>query len=81
LVRGYCDESYDSRKRIYALAGFLGRDKQWEKLAKDWRKRCFKDGVKCCHAADCENRRGDFKHLSKDQYYPRHLGDCDVSGQ
>lgn len=67
VLRAYCDESYDSGSRIYTIAGFVARDKEWIRLSKAWRNRCLRDSVSCYHATDCEGGFGDFKHLSKQQ--------------
>jgi len=67
VIRAFCDESYDGESRIYTIGGFVARDKEWVGLAKRFKLRCLKDSIQCYHAADCEGRYGDFKHLSKDQ--------------
>jgi predicted RNA-binding protein len=67
VIRGFCDESYDKDHRVYSLAGFVGRDKQWNKIARRWRNRCLDDGIRCYHAVDCEGGYGDFKDFSKEQ--------------
>lgn len=67
MLRAYCDESYDKDTRVYALAGFVGRDKEWRAVSKIWRNRCLKDGIECYHAADCESRFNDFSNFSVQQ--------------
>jgi hypothetical protein len=67
VLRAYCDESYDKHTRVYAIAGFVGRDKDWRAVSKNWRNRCLKDEIDCYHAADCESRRKEFSHLSVEQ--------------
>ena len=67
VFRAYCDESYDKDNRVYAVAGFVGRDKDWRAVSKNWRNRCLKDGVDCYHAADCESRVSGFSHFSVPQ--------------
>lgn len=67
MIRAYCDESYDGKSRIYTIAGFVARDKEWATVAKRWKIRCLQDGIQCYHAADCEGGFGDFKPLSKDK--------------
>jgi hypothetical protein len=67
VLRAFCDESYDGESRIYTVGGFVARDKEWAGLAKRFKLRCLTDSIPCYHAADCEGRYGEFKHLSKDQ--------------
>jgi hypothetical protein len=67
VIRAYCDESYDSQSRIYTIAGFVARDKEWARAAKGWKIRCLQDAVQCYHSADCEGGYGDFKPLSKER--------------
>lgn len=64
MFRAYCDESYDSGNRVYAVAGFVGKDKTWKKVSRNWRNRCLRDQIECYHAADCESRLNDHSHLS-----------------
>ena len=33
--------SYDKDNRVYAVAGFVGRDKDWRAVSKNWRNRCL----------------------------------------
>ena len=67
MLRGYCDESYDDKYRVYVVAGYVGKDREWRILSKDWRNRILKDGVTCFHATDCEAGRRQFANLSKQQ--------------
>jgi hypothetical protein len=67
VLRAYCDESFDKNTRVYAVAGFVGRDKDWRTVSKRWRNRCLKDGIDCYHAAACESQVNDFSHLSVPQ--------------
>ena len=67
VIRAFCDESYDGQARVYTIAGFVGRDKEWASLARRWRNRCLGSKVSCYHSADCEGGFGDFSHLSKTQ--------------
>jgi hypothetical protein len=66
VIRGYFDESYRDR-RVYAIGGYVGRDKEWDLVSKEWRNRRLEDGIQCFHATDCEAGRGEFEHLSKEQ--------------
>ena len=72
VIRAFCDESYDGQSRIYTIAGFLGRDKQWNDLTRRWRNRCLRDKVQCYHAADCVGRYGEFAQLSQEQVVDLH---------
>jgi uncharacterized phage-like protein YoqJ len=67
VMRGYCDESYDKDSRIYSLAGFIGRDKEWKEISRLWHNRCLKDKIECYHSADCDGAYGDFAGFSKQQ--------------
>lgn len=67
MIRAFCDESYDGESRIYTVAGFVARNKEWTGLSKRFKLRCLKDSIACYHSADCEGGYGDFKHLSKAQ--------------
>src|SRR5712664_3566225 len=67
VMKAFCDESYDGESRVYTIAGFVARDKEWVNLSKRFKLRCLKDSIECYHAADCEGAYNDFKHLSKAQ--------------
>jgi hypothetical protein len=67
MLRAYCDESYDGQDRIYSLAGFVGRDRDWAKLSRNWRNRCLRDKIGCYHATDCEHRLKEFKDFTPQQ--------------
>jgi hypothetical protein len=67
VIRAYCDESYDGQSRIYTIAGFAARDKEWARAAKAWKIRCLQDAIQCYHSADCDGGYGDFKALSKER--------------
>jgi hypothetical protein len=64
MLRCYCDESYDKDSRIYSVAGFLARDKEWKRVSREWKNRCLKSRVDVYHATDIEGRFGDYAHLS-----------------
>src|SRR5258708_2885259 len=66
VLRGYFDESYKD-SRVYAIGGYIAKDRTWRSVSSQWRNRRLRDAVGCYHAADCEDGRQDFKHLSKDQ--------------
>lgn len=65
MIRGYFDESYKDH-RVYAIGGYIGRDRDWRAVSRQWRNRRLKDGVQCFHAVDCENGHGEFENLGKD---------------
>ncbi len=55
----YGDESSDKTgARVFAVAGLIGRQEEWDDLEKSWIKRT---GGKIFHAADCDSDEGDFK--------------------
>jgi hypothetical protein len=66
VLRGYFDESYRG-KRVYAIGGYIARDKEWKSVSHQWRNRRLRDGIQCFHATDCESGFGEFEHLSKEQ--------------
>lgn len=67
MLRAYCDESYDDKHRVYSVAGYVAKDREWNKLSRNWKNRNLKDGIDCFHATDCEHGTRDFAHLSKEQ--------------
>jgi hypothetical protein len=66
MIRGYFDESYKDQ-RVYAIGGYIGRDKDWRLVSRQWRNRRLQDRIQCFHATDCESGFGEFKHLSKEE--------------
>lgn len=67
MLRAFCDESYDGEQRVYSVAGYVAKDKEWAKLSRNWKNRNLRDGVSCFHATDCEHGTREFAHLSKQQ--------------
>jgi hypothetical protein len=65
MLRAYCDESYDGEHRVYSVAGYVAKDREWNKLSKMWKNRNLDDGIDCFHATDCEHGTKGFKQLSK----------------
>jgi hypothetical protein len=63
MIRGYFDESYRDKK-VYAIGGYVGRDKSWKDISRLWRNRRLRDGVQCFHATDCEGGHGEFEGIS-----------------
>jgi hypothetical protein len=62
MLTVFGDESADEKKeRIFAVAGIMGTQEEWDKLAPRWLERT---GGVPYHAADCESGYGDFKNLS-----------------
>jgi hypothetical protein len=66
VIRGYFDESYKDR-RVYAIGGYVGRDRYWQAVSKRWKRRRLEDGVRCFHATDCENGLGEFEGRTSEQ--------------
>jgi hypothetical protein len=64
VLRAYCDESYDKNSRIYTIAGFVGRDREWDRISRRWKNRCIKNELQHYHSADVEGRFGSCSHLS-----------------
>jgi hypothetical protein len=67
VIRFYCDESYDKESRVYAMGGYIARDRDWAKISRRWRNTCLRYGVPFFHAADCEDGRGEFRGMSKEK--------------
>lgn len=69
VLRGYFDESYgDKNLRVYAIGGYVGYERAWKPVARNWKNRRLRDGVPFFHAADCEGGFGDdYKRLSKEK--------------
>lgn len=65
MLRAYCDESYDGEHRVYSVAGYVAKDREWNRLSKMWKNRNLDDGIDCFHATDCEHGTKGFKQLSK----------------
>jgi hypothetical protein len=66
VIRGYFDESWKDN-RVFAIGGYVCHDRLWRRISADWKHRRLKDGIQCFHAADCEDGRGEFSHLTKDR--------------
>lgn len=69
MVRAFCDESYDGKQRVFCVAGYVGRDKDWNKLSAKWTAQCSAAGLKNgFHATDFEpGRQGDVEGLNREQ--------------
>lgn len=65
-MRCFCDESHDKDSRIYTIAGFVGRDREWDRVSRRWKNRCIDSKLDFYHATDVEGRYGRFSHLSRD---------------
>jgi|HubBroStandDraft_4_1064222.scaffolds.fasta_scaffold195170_2 hypothetical protein len=66
VIRGYFDESYKD-KRVYAIGGYIGRDRDWSRASRQWKNRRLADRIQCFHATDCESGYGEFKDLSREK--------------
>jgi len=66
VIRGYFDESWKDH-RVFAIGGYVCHDRLWRRISASWKHRRLRDGVQCFHAADCEDGRGEFKQLTKEQ--------------
>lgn len=65
MLTVFGDESFDKTgQRVYAVAGLLGTQEEWDNLGATWLKRT--KGV-IFHATDCEANRGDFKGVPHKQ--------------
>ncbi len=66
VIRGYFDESYRDQ-RVYAIGGYIARDRDWTLVSRHWKNRRLRNKVQCFHAADCESGYEEFVHLSKQE--------------
>lgn len=56
------DESHDeTKKRVFSVAGVIGREEEWDALEPTWRKRT---NGKTFHATDCETDHGEYEGLN-----------------
>ncbi len=64
MLSVYADDSSDAKRdRIFAIAGIMGTQEQWDTIEIDWRT-CTKG--KIFHATDCESGHGDYKGISEE---------------
>lgn len=65
MLSVYADDSSDAKgERIFAVAGVMGTQEEWDTLEIDWITRT--EG-KIFHATDCESGYKDYKGIQKDQ--------------
>lgn len=65
MLSVYADDSSDEKcERIYAIAGVMGTQEEWDALKVEWVQRT--DGI-IFHATDCESGRGDYKNIPSEQ--------------
>lgn len=65
MVTAYLDESKDGPgKQVLVLAGYIGRDEDWEHLRTQWARLLEMFEIREFHATDCEAGWGDFAHMS-----------------
>lgn len=65
MLSVFGDESADaSMQRVFAIAGVIGSDKQWDDLEIKWESRT--SGIPF-HATDCDSDRGSFSDKSHDE--------------
>ena len=65
MLSVFADDSSDEKgKRIFAIAGVMGTQEEWEALKILWLERT---GGKIFHATDCDSDRGDFKDIPHEQ--------------
>jgi hypothetical protein len=59
MLTVFGDESHDEKQqRIFAVAGILGSQEEWDELTPRW---LIRTGGKAFHAADCESDQGEYK--------------------
>src|SRR5712692_10503716 len=65
MLSVFGDESADETKqRVFAVAGVIGREEQWEQLEARW---IARTGSFPFHAKDCESDQGDYKGIDHQQ--------------
>ncbi|HEY9072649.1 MAG TPA: hypothetical protein VIN67_00835 [Desulfobaccales bacterium] len=65
MLSVFADDSSDEKgKRIFAIAGVMGTQEEWDALKIKWLDRT---GGKIFHATDCDSDHGDFKDIPHDQ--------------
>src|SRR5689334_18573093 len=65
MVTAYLDESKDGQeKRTFVLAGYVGRDENWERLWTKWSRLLKTFAIPEFHASDCEKGRKYFSGMS-----------------
>jgi len=64
MLSVYADDSSDEKsERIFAVAGIIGTQEEWDIIKPKWENRT---GGKIFHATDCESGHGDFKGIPCD---------------
>ena len=61
MLKLYIDESYDQKKRMYLVAGFVAPVKTWDLIEKRWSAILKKFGVDEYKSDDCFHGKGEFK--------------------
>jgi len=62
MLQAYFDESYDHKKRLYVLSGFVAPETTWVPIAKRWAAILKKFGIKKEYKADdCFQGNAEFK--------------------
>jgi len=65
MLTAYADESSDAKgERIFAVAGVMGTQEEWDALEIDWVRQT---GGKIFHATDCESGYGNYKGISEEK--------------
>ncbi|GEM_PF-6087810 len=61
MFGGYFDESSDQvGKKVYCIAGYLGRTEVWLDFETRWKGKLKEHGIKYFRASECENCTGEF---------------------
>jgi len=58
----YMDDSADSeRKKVFSVAGFVGKADVWFDIEQEWNARLERDGIDYFKTSDCINLKGEFE--------------------
>lgn len=67
MLTVYADDSTDAKgERIFAVAGVMGTQEEWDELEIKWASRT---GGKIFHATDCESGYGIYKNISREDRF------------
>ena len=77
MFRGYIDESYDNKQKLFALSCLITNGKHWSEMERAWKlhltaqnkklKRAGRPLLSRYHASDCSGRRNEFKGWTRDE--------------
>ena len=67
-LKAFFDDSGTHRNSdAVVMGGLIAPDERWAVLEEEWAKVLAETGLRKMHMASCENRRGQFKKLERDE--------------